>query len=220
MRRRGQGRGRQQPRAAAAALSLINDAHHLLRENDWSDCGTTAEQSRAEHNTTQNRLLGKKILLLPLRERQLTGVKVRRRRRRRHRRRRRLRLAAEEGGRKQGERTNERTNELRARKAESFCAFFAGSIRSLGGRGRLDRERERGRGGTKDGGGAQKVAPHFHFLPRRPPPTIDFESALFALGEAPLRSEHYACGIDIQGLLFHPIISFPDGMEAFAVIVG
>ena len=148
----------------------------------------TAEgETRAEytpHTTEHSQAAGQKIPRLPLRERQLTGVKVRRRRRRRllrlrHRRRRSL------GGRKQGGRTNELRPSERARRKEGFCAFFAASIRSLGGRGRLDRERERETKEGGGGGGAQKVAPHIHFLPS---PTIDFESAAFVLGEARRRS--------------------------------
>ena len=169
-RRRGRGRQQQLPweAAAAAALSLINDAHHRgLPQNDRFDCGRGAKAKGSRIHETIERAAGQKIPRLGLRERQLTGVEVRRRRHRR-RRRRRLRLEAEEGARRK---KASRANELRpSERGQSFCAFFAGSIRSLGGRGRLDRESAREKEGpSKDGGGAaaQKVAPHFHFLPRR-----------------------------------------------------
>ena len=111
--------------------------------------GTRAEYT--PHTTEHSQAAGQKSLRLPLRERQLTGVKVRRRRRRRllrlrHRRRRSL------GGRKQGGRTDELRPSERAGRKEGFCAFFAASIRSLGGRGRLDRERGR----KRDQGGRRR----------------------------------------------------------------
>ena len=101
---------------------------------------------RAEHNTAQ--AVGQKILLLPLRERQLTGVKVRRRR---HRRRRRLRLAAAEGGRKQAERTEDRTASEEGRRV--FARFLRVRFAVWAAEGvwtHTERERERER--ERDGG--------------------------------------------------------------------
>ena len=63
-----------------------------------------------------------------------------------------------------------------------FLRVFCG-LDSQSGRQRASGQRERET--NEGGGGAQKVAPYIHFLP---PPTIDFESAAFVLGEARRRS--------------------------------
>ena len=64
------GRARQQPGAAAAALSLLNDAHHLHRENGKTAEATAGGGTRAEQNTlhaqqSTHRLLGKKASDFP-----------------------------------------------------------------------------------------------------------------------------------------------------------
>ena len=125
-RRQRQQRRQRQPGAAAAALPLLNDAHLLP--------GKWPKQPRTDRGA---QAVGQKSPLA-LRERQLTGVKVRRRRRRRrhrrrHRRHRRLRRRRR---REEESKPNERAR--KEGRKESFCAFFAGSIRSLSGRGRLE----------------------------------------------------------------------------------